>query len=129
MATWIKDLLANAIVGMAFKPQVVAATTTGTAVDCAEAPDMLAAIVVAGTLTDGGYTPKIMEADTSGGTYSQVTPLDGAFSEVTTANDEAVHARKFRRTKRFIRIDIDETTAGTTGGPFAGLVVAMKKAT
>ena len=128
MSTWINDLKNNCVVEYSIKPAAIAATTVGSAVDCNNCEGPMALIIPAGTVTDGEYTPSITESETSGGTYTAVTPHIGTFAAITTANDETTYVFGFKRTKRYVKVTLTETSAGSTGIVAAAILVGQKKA-
>ena len=126
-ATWIHDLWNSVLVAASLKPQTIAATTNGAAVDMADCEGQVFLVVTSATVTDGGYTFTLEESTASGGTYTALA-LTTAIAEIITTNDETVYTGRAKRTKRFVRVVCTESTAGTTGGVFAALVISMKKA-
>lgn len=96
---------------------------TGSTVDLRGA-DSAAAIVHYGVITDGGFTAKLQEsADDS--TWTDVAAADqvGSFTEALAASDETTQSVSYIGSERYLRVFIEETTAGTTGGEFSAVVV------
>lgn len=121
------DLLTNFDALALFTPAARAATANGTGVDCKDYDGPLTAIANHGTCTDGNYLFSLEEsADDS--TYTAITPYSGAFITITTATDESIQVVQFKRTKRYVRGVITETSAGSTGVVCSLTLLAREKA-
>jgi hypothetical protein len=77
------------------------------------------AFVNIGTMTEGTLTPSIVDCDTSGGSYTALTPSAGAFVAVTTANDDSVQMVSFvpNPNRPFVKVKLVETVSVTTAVP------------
>jgi len=75
------------------------------------------AIVTTGTITDGTHTIKLEESNDGGSTWSDVasTDLDGAFTVVAAANDDALQTVGYKGSAGQIRATVTDATS-TTGG-------------
>jgi hypothetical protein len=71
------------------------------------------AFVNIGTMTEGTLTPSIVDCDTSGGSYTALTPSAGAFVAVTTANDDS----EPNPNRPFVKVKLVETVSVTTAVP------------
>jgi hypothetical protein len=110
-------------------PQVIAADTEGIVVDMGDFPEEAYLICTAGEITDGAYRFDVKHSDTSTGTFTNLT--DGGnnvTSQIFSAtNDEKLEVIKLKNYKRFVRVDVKETTAGTTGGPLGAVLIGVYK--
>lgn len=99
---------------------------TGSTVDLRGA-DAAAAIVHYGVITDGGFTAKLEESDNDSD-WTDVAAADqvGSFTEALAASDETTQSVSYIGNKRYIRVYIEETSAGTTGGEFSAVIVKHK---
>ena len=114
---------------LAVAPQVIAADTQGTVVDLLDFPEEAYVICTVGEITDGAYRFDVKHSDTSTGTFANLT--DGG-NDVTSqifssTNDEKLEVIKLKNYKRFVRVDVKETTAGTTGGPLGAVLIGVYK--
>jgi hypothetical protein len=103
-----------------------AATANGTGVDCKDLEGPLTAVVEAGVCTDGNYDFTIEESSDDS-TYTAITPYKGTFATITSAADELVQTVQFKRSKRYVRGVITESSAGSTGVVCAMLLIGRKK--
>ncbi len=104
---------------------VVTADTTSSAVDLVDYEGDMEFILCAEAGGSGvTYAVKVTEADTSGGSYTDVT--DGAFT-TTTANTKLTEkiSLNTNEMKRFIKVVIDITGSG--GGAVCVLALGSKK--
>lgn len=104
---------------------VVTADTTSSAVDLVDYEGDMEFILCAEAGGSGvTYAVKVTEADTSGGSYTDVT--DGAFT-TTTANTKLTEkiSLNTNEMKRFIKVEIDITGSG--GGAVCVLALGSKK--
>lgn len=101
----------------------------GTALDTRTIPhaSRFIAFCNIGTMTEGTLTPSVVDCDTSGGTYTAVTPSDGTFAAVTTANDEAYQAVSFEPNpaRPFVKIRMVETVSVTTAVPVSAGFISL----
>lgn len=110
-------------------PQVVAATTNGASFNVNTLTNQNTRILVVvsiGALTDGGYTPSVQDsADDS--SFAALAPFDGAFVEVTTANDPLTQVVSIVPVtgRPYLRVVITESTAGVAGGSMAALIIPV----
>ena len=121
------DILAGFQISNLFLPAARAATANGTGVDCKDCEGPLTAIAQFGLWTDGTYLVSLEEsADNS--TFTAITPYEGAFVAVSSAATASlVQTVQFKRTKRYVRGVITETSAGSTGVLFNFLLLGRKK--
>jgi hypothetical protein len=100
------------------------ADTNGSGVDLAGYRSAVA-IVQFGTVTDGTWTPKLEESDSSGSGYSDVaaSDLSGSFTATTSSNDETTQEVAYLGSKRYIRVSVIETVASSTGALFNAVIV------
>lgn len=106
-------------------PVLVAATTTGTAVDLAGF-DQAAVVIAAGVITDGTHTIKLTECDTTGGSYTDVAAgdLSGTFTALTSgAGGSATQEVGYLGSKRFLKVVSTVTGSPSTGGVYGAIVV------
>jgi hypothetical protein len=93
----------------------------GTALDTRTIPHASRFVAFAniGTMTEGTLTPSVVDCDTSGGTYTAVTPSDGSFPAITTSNHNAYYAVSFEPNpaRPFVKIRMTETVSVTTPVP------------
>ena len=108
-----------------FAPAARAATANGTGVDCSAYEGPLYAAVDYGVLTDGQYLFSLEESNDDS-SYSPITPLVGSFSTITTSTGKQEVG--FKRTKKYVRGVITETSAGSTGLVCAMTLMGRKKA-
>jgi hypothetical protein len=104
---------------------VVTADTTSSAVDLVDYEGDMEFILCAEAGGSGvTYAVKVTEADTSGGSYTDVT--DGAFT-TTTANTKLTEkiSLNTNEMKRYIKVVIDITGSG--GGAVCVLALGSKK--
>ncbi len=98
-----------------FRPQALTATANGTAVDRLNYQSVLALLDVGAV---AGTTPtldcKLQESDTSGGTYTDLSPAV-SFTQVTAANGRQEKSVDLSPKKRFVR---GTCTVGGTGPSF-----------
>lgn len=126
MNPFANDILNGFNVDQLFRPAARAATANGTGVDCKDYDGPLTAIAEYGTCTDGNYLFSLEESlDDS--TYTAITPIDGSFTTITSSNDESKDVVQFKRTKRYVRGVITETSAGATGVVCALQIIGRKK--
>jgi hypothetical protein len=116
----------------ALVPSAIAATTNGVGVDLL-GYEAASVIFHTGAITDGEYTVSIEHsADNAvGDPYTTVAALDSAFTVYDSMNDDTVEIRRLRSPstglKRWIRVVVTETMAGTTGGIMSSEVVLGAK--
>lgn len=120
------DLLTNFDALQLFTPAARAATANSTGVDCKDYDGPLCAIAQHGTCTDGNYLFSLEESSDDSA-YTAITPTSGAFITITTSTDESTQVVQFKRTKRYVRGVITETSAGTTGVVCSLVVLAREK--
>ena len=128
MSTWIGDLkntLKDDAAGNSIRPQTSTATVTGQAIDLVDTDGQCFAALQVGTVS--GTSPtlnvKVQEADTSGGTYADIS--GATFVQVTVSNKSEII--NFKRAKRFCKLI--GTIAGTSPSfAFAGQLYGQKKA-
>jgi hypothetical protein len=111
-------------------PQVIAADTQGTVVDLGDFPEEAYLICTAGEITDGAYRFDVKHSDTSTGTFAALTDSDGnnVTSQIfSSTNDEKLEVIKLKNYKRFVRVDVTETTSGSTGGPLGAVLIGVYK--
>lgn len=121
------DLLTNFDALVLFTPAARAATANGTGVDCKDYEGPLTALANHGTCTDGNYLFSLEESSDDS-SYTPITPYAGAFITISTTTDESMQVVQFKRTKRYVRGVITETSAGTTGVVCSLVVLACEKA-
>ena len=94
-----------------------AGTVNGTAVDAKGFAEALIILNSGTNEATGTLDAKVQECDTVGGTYADIT--GAAFTQVTTANDNAIYAGRIRLTptrKRFLRVVfVTAVAAGVAG--------------
>ena len=108
-ATFLHDVEGVALLGYSIVPGTTISsdtTTDGTAVDCLTADGPVTVFFCTGNAGDGSTTIqfKVIECDTSGGTYTVVSDgSNDALAASTTANDNLVTAiSAAKRTKRYV---------------------------
>lgn len=122
------DLKTNFMTAYSLKPAAYAATTNdGAAVDCNDLDGPLTAHAVAGVCTDGNYLPALEESETGSGSWTSITPYKGSFETISTSNDEEIVTVQFKRSKRYVRFVLPETSAGSTGVVFTGIIQGRYK--
>lgn len=101
----------------------------GTALDCRDIAhaSRFVAFVNIGTMTEGTLTPSIVDCDTEGGSYTALTPSDGAFVAVTTANDDSVQMVSFvpNPDRPFVKVKLVETVSVTTAVPVSAGFITL----
>lgn len=104
-------------------------TTAGNILDLKEY-DSCEFLLVAGTLTDGDYTPLLEESDDSGFSTSNAVADDdllpsGTGQEATAALDTSDTAKRigYRGSKRYVRLSL--VSANTTSGGTLGAVAVL----
>ncbi len=97
------------------------ADVTGSSVDL-RGFDSAMVVVDYADITDGGFTAKVQESDDDS-TFTDVAAADlvGSFSEYTTGTD--TQKVSYAGDARYIRVFVEETTAGTTGAKFSSVVI------
>ena len=123
MSSYNRDLVNNEVFGVSLAPSARTANTNGTGIDLITGDGLCSAIIVSGTITDGGHTIAIQESDASGGTYSAVTPVQTIIA--TTNNTYQVVS--FQRTKRYVRATTTVTGSPSTGGIYSVLLAEQLK--
>lgn len=112
MNPFANDLVAAFEMTQLFTPAARAANANGTGVDCKEYEGPLMASVEYGVLTDGAYQFSLEES-TDNSTFTAITPLVGTLPIISAST--GVQRVMFKRTKRYVRGVITETSAGSTG--------------
>ena len=101
----------------------------GAALDVRTIPhaSRLVAFVNIGIMTEGTLTPSVVDCDTSGGTYAELTPSAGTWAAVTTANDESYQSVSFEPNpaRPFVKIKLVETVSVTTAVPVSCGFISM----
>lgn len=120
------DIKAGFQISQLFRPAARAATANGTGVDCKDCEGPLTAIAEYGTCTDGEYLFSLEES-TDDSTYTALTPYEGSFVTITSAADEGNQVVQFKRTKRYVRGVITESSAGSTGVVCSLVLLGRKK--
>jgi hypothetical protein len=114
---------------LAVAPQVIAADTQGTVVDLVDFPEEAYVICTVGAITDGAYRFDVKHSDTSTGPFVNLTDgSNNVTSQIfSSTNDEKLEVIKLKNYKRFVRVDVAETTAGTTGGTLGAVLIGVYK--
>jgi hypothetical protein len=122
------DLKAGFEFNQTIKPQATAATeTAGDYIDCANYEGPMTCVIWTGVCTDGNYLPSLEEKATASGDGTAITPYSGAFETITSSNDDEVVVVQFKRTLRYVRVVLDETSAGSTGVLICAGLIGRKK--
>lgn len=115
----------------AIQPQTVSSNTTVTsaAIDTTAYPPGVRLMIIAavGSRTDGTYTFSVTESATSGGSYTSVTPISGAFSAISAASTTQAVTHLTSTGKPFIKVAVTSTSV-TTGAQVSAFVVAVPPA-
>lgn len=95
---------------------------TGSSVDL-QGADSAAAIVHYGTITDGTFTAKLQESDSSGSGFSDVTSADlvQSFADATSTESNSTQQVSYIGNKRYIRVVVTQTGT-STGGKLSAVV-------
>lgn len=85
------------------------------------------AYVNCGTMTEGTLTPSVVDCDTSGGTYTELTPSAGSWTALTTATDDSYQSVSFEPNpaRPFVKIKLVETVSVTTAVPINAGFITM----
>jgi len=113
-----QDIDARVTVTRALGPVSIATDTdtVSSAIDCTayEHGTVLLVIHNVGTRTDGSYTCKITDCDTTGGSYAAATPFSGTLSATAASNTTKTAAFVLTAGRPFVKVTI--TSTGTTSG-------------
>ena len=107
-------------------------TTDGNAVDAVDSDDHITAVFLIGNSGDGSTTVslRIVESDTSGGSYTLISGAQKDLGASATANDNTVHFISTRlRSKRWLKARVVTAGGGTPSVPVAAAFLLRKKIT
>lgn len=129
MSPWRANIGDRLIPTTSIPPQVITATVNGTSLNIATLTNQgtrFLVVVSIGTLIDGGYTPSV-EDSADNVTFAALAPFDGAFVEVTTANDPLTQVVSVVPVsgRPYLRVVITETTVGITGGSVVANIIPV----
>lgn len=126
MNPFANDLLNNFMIEQSLKPAAYSQTTNGDGIDCKDCEGPMTALLNFGVCTDANYLASVEES-VDNSTFTAITPIDGAFVTVTSVADELEQVVQFKRSKRYVRIVLTETSAGSTGVVACGTLLGRKK--
>jgi hypothetical protein len=118
-----RDFASNIAVGVSVAPDGNrTSSVTGSSVDL-QGADSAAAVVHFGSITDGTFTPKLQESDSSGSGFSDVASSDLAqsFSDATSSESDTTQEVSYIGNKRYIRVVVS-ATGTSTGGKLSAVV-------
>lgn len=104
--------------------QAVSADETTGAIDTQESPEEILVVINAGTCTDGAYRVKLLQDDSADGSFANAVYTSETFS---TTNDEKIVIASVRNFKRYLKVKVEETSAGTTGMVIGVAVLGVDK--
>lgn len=107
-------------------------TTDGNAVDCNDSDDHITGVFLTGNAGDAStvITLRLVESDTSGGSYTAIAGAEIVLAASATANDNLVKFISTRlRAKRWVKCRVVTSGGGTPSVPVAAFVVTRKRIT
>lgn len=119
-----RDLKNNVDSFQSVAPAARTTTVTGAVVDLSDYEAAMVHLSV-GTITDGTHTPKLQEADTSGGSYTDVAAddLEGSFAALASNVNQRVG---YKGNKPFVKVVVTVTGSPSTGGVYGADVFRGK---
>lgn len=134
-ATFLVDLANTYLSGPSIVPGTTitsATTTTGSAVDLLGAEGPVHLLLMTGATGDATLTldAKLIESDTSTGTYTDVTGSSMTQITGSTAGDnQVIFVSTGKRTKRYVKAAVVTAGSGTLSVALAATVISRKKIT